>query len=126
MNNYSQLILKVSFTVSLCLMMCVRLEAQEEKPHIILIMTDQQRGDAVGYSGNPNIKTPHINQLALDGVIFSNAYSSTPSCTPARAALLTGMSPWNHGMLGYGRVARKYEFELPQMLRDVGYYTFGI
>src|SRR5690606_16449584 len=112
--------------VSLCLMMCVRLEAQEEKPHIILIMTDQQRGDAVGYSGNPNIKTPHINQLALDGVIFSNAYSSTPSCTPARAALLTGMSPWNHGMLGYGRVARKYEFELPQMLRDLGYYTFGI
>ena len=49
-----------------------------------------------------------------------------PSSTPARAGLLTGMSPWHHGMLGYGRVAPKYEYEMPQMLKDAGYYTFGI
>jgi len=96
------------------------------KPNIILIMTDQQRFDCVGAMGNPYISTPHIDRLASDGSLFLNAYSSTPSSTPARAGLLTGCSPWKHGMLGYYKVAEKYPYEMPQMLRDAGYYTFGI
>lgn len=102
------------------------LEAQSvKKPHIILIMTDQQRGDCIGIN-NPVVKTPNLDAIAHEGVCFDNGYSTTPSSTPARAALLTGMSPWHHGMLGYGQVARKYKYELPQLLRDAGYYTFGI
>lgn len=99
---------------------------ETKKPHIILIMTDQHRGDAVGYAGNDQIMTPNLDRLSRESVHFKNGYSSVPSCTPARAALLTGMSPWNNGMLGYGRVAREYEFQMPQMLRDLGYHTFGI
>ncbi|MEN8228123.1 MAG: arylsulfatase [Bacteroidota bacterium] len=99
---------------------------QDKKPHIIFIMTDQHRGDALGCMGNEAIITPHLDQIAADGVTFVNGYSSVPSCTPARAGLLTGLSPWNHGMLGYGRVARKYTYEMPQMLKEAGYYTFGI
>ena len=57
---------------------------------------------------------------------FRRAYSSVPSCTPARATILTGLSPWHHGMLGYGAVARRYPREMPQLLRDAGYYTLGI
>lgn len=97
-----------------------------EKPHIILLMTDQHRGDALGCMGNPAVKSPNIDSLANEGTIFVSGYSSSPSSTPARAGLLTGMSPWHHGMLGYGRVAEKYTFEMPRMLRDLGYYTFGI
>lgn len=95
-------------------------------PNIILIMTDQHRADALGCAGNLSVFTPNLDKLAGDGALFVNGYSSVPSCTPARSGLLTGMSPWHHGMLGYGRVARKYRFEMPQMLRDAGYYTFGI
>lgn len=95
-------------------------------PHIILIMTDQHRGDALGCAGNPAVITPNIDALASDGCLFSNAYTSAPSSTPARAGLLTGMSPWHHGMLGYGRVAEHYEYEMPQMLKDLGYNTLGI
>lgn len=102
------------------------LEAQTvKKPHIILIMTDQQRGDCIGVN-NPAVKTPNLDAMANRGVCFDNGYSTTPSSTPARAALLTGMSPWHHGMLGYGKVARQYKYELPRMLRESGYYTFGI
>lgn len=102
------------------------LEAQTvKKPHIIMIMTDQQRGDCIGVK-NAEIKTPNMDAIAREGVFFDNGYSSTPSSTPARAAILTGMSPWHHGMLGYGKVAREYKYELPQMLRNGGYYTFGI
>ena len=97
-----------------------------EKPHIILIMTDQHRGDALGSAGNDAVLTPHLDRLAAEGVRFRNGYTSTPSCTPARSALLTGLSPWHHGMLGYGRVARRYRYEMPRMLREMGYFTFGI
>jgi arylsulfatase A-like enzyme len=97
-----------------------------EKRHIILIMTDQQRFDALGVMGNQLIKTPNLDRLAQDGVLFRNAYTSTPSSTPARAGLLTGCSPWQHGMLGYYRMAEKYPNEMPRMLRDAGYFTFGV
>jgi len=97
----------------------------QQKPHIFLIVTDQQRGDCLGKE-NEVIKTPNLDQLADDGVWFSNGYASVPSCTPARAGLLTGMSPWQHGMLGYYKVAEKYPYEMPQMLKEAGYQTVGI
>lgn len=100
--------------------------SKNNQPHIIFIMTDQHRADALGCMGNPIIITPEIDKIAEEGVTFINGYSSVPSCTPARAGLLTGLSPWHHGMLGYGKVARKYNYEMPQMLREAGYYTFGI
>lgn len=97
----------------------------QPKPHIFLIMTDQQRGDCIGRV-NPAIQTPNLDRLANDGVLFSNAYSSVPSSTPARAGLLTGLSPWHHGMLGYYKVAESYRYEMPRMLSQAGYYTIGI
>ena len=99
--------------------------AQSAKPNIILIMTDQQRGDAIGCV-NPAVITPNLDGLAADGHLFTNGFTSCPSSTPARAGLLTGMAPWHHGMLGYGVVAEHYEYELPQMLHDLGYHTLGI
>ena len=99
--------------------------ARPQQPHIILIVTDQQRGDALGCC-NPAVITPNLDALARDGVRFTRAYTSAPSSTPARAGLLTGMSPWGHGMLGYGRVAEHYPCEMPQLLRDAGYWTLGI
>jgi arylsulfatase A-like enzyme len=89
-------------------------------------MTDQHRADCLGAAGNKVIHTPNLDSLAAGGVLFRNAYSSTPTCTPARAALLTGQSPWSHGMLGYGRVAEHYPIEMPRLLREAGYYTAGI
>jgi arylsulfatase len=96
------------------------------RPNILLLMTDQHRADALGAAGNPVIRTPHLDRLAAEGVRFRHAYSSTPTCTPARAALLTGQSPWSHGMLGYGAVAERYRLEMPRLLRDAGYFTTGI
>lgn len=89
-------------------------------------MTDQQRGDCLGAAGNPVIRTPHIDRLAHEGVRFSRAYSSTPTCTPARTGLLTGLSPWHHGMLGYTAMAQRYPFEKPRAIRDAGYHTITI
>lgn len=104
----------------------VRGTSPRKQPHIILLMTDQQRGDALGCMGNRAVISPHLDRLAAEGTLFVSGYSSAPSSTPGRAGLLTGLSPWHHGMLGYGRMAEKYPYEMPRMLRDLGYYTFGI
>ncbi len=61
-----------------------------EKPNILLIMTDQQSWDAVGYSGNKTIKTPHLDRLASQGVNFSQAITGCPVSAPARTSILTG------------------------------------
>lgn len=101
-------------------------QSGSRKPNILLIMTDQHRGDCLGVDGHPVIRTPNLDRIAQEGVRFSRAYTSTPSCTPARAGLLSGLGPWNHGMLGYGRVGQGYPVEKPQALRDAGYYTFAV
>ena len=97
-----------------------------KKPNILYLMGDQHRYDCMGNSGNPVIQTPNLDHIAAEGVRFTRAYTSTPSCTPARSAILTGLSPWHHGMLGYGRVAAGYPLELPRAVSEAGYYTFGI
>jgi arylsulfatase A-like enzyme len=96
------------------------------RPNILLLMADQHRGDCVGADGNGAIATPHLDSLASEGALFRHAYSCTPTCTPARSALLTGLQPWNHGMLGYGRVGERYPLELPRALAEAGYATAGI
>ena len=98
----------------------------EKPPNILLLMADQMRADMLGSSGNKVTITPNLDKLAAEGARYTNAFSSTPTCTPARAALLTGLSPWYHGMLGYGSIAQRYPYEMPRALRDAGYYTSSI
>lgn len=110
-----------------CLLPAHHTQAQDTKhPNIILIVDDQHRGDALGCAGNEAVKTPNLDRLASDGFLFCNAYSASPSSTPGRAGLLTGLSPWHHGMLGYGQMSEHYVYEMPQMLRDQGYLTLGL
>jgi len=96
------------------------------KPNLLLLMADQHRGDCLGAAGHPVVRTPNLDRLAAEGVRFRCAYTSVPSCTPARSSLLTGLGPWRHGMLGYGVVAERHENEMPRMLREAGYYGVGI
>ena len=96
---------------------------KSSRPHVLLLMADQMRGDCLGADGNRVIRTPHLDRIAAEGVRFRCAYSSTPTCTPARTALLTGLSPWNHGMLQMISMAPRYPFEKPRAMRDAGYYT---
>ena len=67
----------------------VHLFAQSQ-PNIMIIITDQQAWDAVGYAGNKIIKTPNLDRLASESVNFSNAVTPTAVCVPARTSILTG------------------------------------
>jgi arylsulfatase len=72
-----------------------------DHPNVVLICVDQWRGDCLSVAGHPVVHTPYLDQMALDGARFSRAYSATPTCVPARAALYTGLSQRTHGRVGY-------------------------
>jgi len=59
-------------------------------PNILILMSDNHSWNHLGCYGDPVIKTPTIDQLSENGIRFTNAYCSAPSCTPARASMLTG------------------------------------
>lgn len=99
---------------------------KRDRLNLLFVMTDQQRADCLGAEGNRKIRTPNLDRLAREGTRFRHAYSSTPTCTPARAALLTGLAPWNHGMLGYGEIPRQFPYEKPRALAELGYSTATI
>ena len=70
------------------------------RPNVVLFISDQQRADTMpGARAAPGIHTPHLNWLAGRGTLFRRAYCVTPICTPARAALLTGLLPHTSGMV---------------------------
>jgi hypothetical protein len=87
---------------------------------ILLFVTDQFRNDAF----DPAI-TPNLHNLASTSTTFLNSYVSAPTCTPARAGLLTGKSPWNHGLLGASLTVNceEYPTTLPEILHGMGYKT---
>ncbi|MFE5776840.1 arylsulfatase [Brachybacterium sp. NPDC056505] len=103
--------------------------ASPSRPNLILVCVDQMRADALGIAGNEHIDTPYLDQLARGGFRFTKAYSATPTCVPARVALLTGKSQEAHGRYGYREgidFPAAYPTTLPSTLRDAGYQTFGV
>lgn len=72
------------------------------KPNVILISTDQQRGDCIGDDAR-GVKTPHIDRIGMMGTRFSKCITPHPMCQPARASILTGKLPYSHGVRDNGR-----------------------
>ncbi|MBI5772803.1 MAG: sulfatase-like hydrolase/transferase [Verrucomicrobia bacterium] len=109
--------------------------AAPRPPNLVFILTDNQGAWTLGCYGNPDIRTPHIDRLAAEGVRFTRALSSNPVCSPTRATFLTGLIPSQHGvhsfldpkfMMGPQAYNTLAEFtSLGEVLRDAG-YTCGL
>ena len=105
-----------------CLSAC-KIPSQAPKPNVIYILTDQWRASAFGYTGDPNVKTPHIDRLAEEAVSFANAVSVTPVCTPHRASLLTGRYPTTTGMFLNDIYLPNQELCMAEIFKEAGYQT---
>lgn len=94
---------------------------------VVLISIDTLRADhlpAYGYSG---VRTPAIDALAADGVVFERAYSHSPQTLPAHASIFSGELPFEHGVRdNVGFTVRENQRTLPQLLRAHGYVTGGV
>ncbi len=74
-----------------------------DRPNILFILTDDQGAWAMGCAGNREIRTPNLDRLAATGTRFENVFCVSPVCSPARASILTGRIPSQHGILDWLR-----------------------
>lgn len=93
-----------------------------QSPNILLITSDQQHWRTLG-KNLPGIRTPHLDRLADDGVMFRRAYCPNPTSTPARASILTGQQPSRHGAWSLGTKLPEDALTVSALLADAGYET---
>ncbi|MCW8132914.1 MAG: arylsulfatase [Planctomycetota bacterium] len=94
------------------------------RPNLLLLVTDQQRGDCLGLDGHPVLSTPNLDQLGGQGAFFRHAYTEVPSCIPARRILISGMNQVSTGMVGMrGHDEFFPPHTLPGELAKAGYQT---
>lgn len=97
--------------------------AADKRPNILLMLPDQMRACAMGCMGNPDVKTPNIDRMAHEGMLFRHTYANTPVCCPARAILMTGTYPHVNGMVANDLRLRESNVTIAEILRDAGYRT---
>lgn len=94
-----------------------------ERPNILLILPDQMRASAMGCDGNAEVKTPNIDRMAAEGILFKRTYANVPVCCPARSILMTGTYPHVNGMVANDLRLREEHVTIAERLRDAGYRT---
>lgn len=92
-------------------------------PNIVLVMADDMGWGQTGYYNHPELKTPHLDAMAANGLRFDRFYAGAPNCSPTRATVLTGRTNDRTGVLNHGVPLRPQEKTLAQALRQAGYAT---
>lgn len=100
----------------------------DSRPNIILIITEQHRGDCLSVDGHPVLLTPNMDTIAGSGARFTRAYTSCPTCIAARRSILSGQYPPTHGMVGYRDNVEwaNAPTTLPAALSAEGYHTVHV
>lgn len=93
------------------------------RPNVLWIMVDQLRAHALGYAGDPNVRTPNLDRLAAEGVTFTNAVAGAPLCCPARGSMMTGRYAHNSGVAGHRHPMPTDTRTVAHELTDAGYRT---
>jgi len=93
-----------------------------DRPNIVFVVADDMGWNDTGYSGNPVVKTPHLDDLAAHGVRFNYFYAAQQMCSPGRFAIMTGRNPFRTGLHQLGAM-RPQEVTVAEALKTVGYHT---
>lgn len=95
-----------------------------DRPNIVTILTDDQGIWALGCAGNPEIRTPHLDRLAASGIRFDQFFCASPVCSPARASILTGRIPSQHGVHDWLRGGNAIDEAIEYLEGQPGYSDF--
>ena len=112
---------QMALALSLISVLATALHA--ERPNVILVMADDQGWGDTGYNGHPVVKTPNLDAMANDGLVFNRFYAAAPVCSPTRGSVLTGRHPNRIKITNHGRYMRPQETTIAEALRDAGYVT---
>ncbi len=115
----------------LMLIACQPATESQEHTNFVIILADDMGYSDPGFMGNPFYETPHLDQLAQQGMVFNRFYPSAANCAPTRASLLTGMYSPRHGVylpqgLARGGATEKMRFKVPTHGEDSTFFTFPI
>lgn len=118
--------------LTLVWLLCPLAVSAEDKPNIIIILTDDQGYQDIGCFGSPDIKTPHLDKMATEGMRFTDFYVASAVCSPSRAALLTGCYPLRVGVPrvlfpnGKAEGLAPEHTTIAEVLKTVGYTTMAV
>ena len=116
------LILAVALSTTAIFTNCTGSEPEVKQPNILLVISDDQSYIHAGIYGYAPVKTPNLDQLAREGILFTKGHTASPMCTVARAALLTGRYPWQNGEAGQHNSLFPGELTTyPEILEQAGY-----
>lgn len=94
-----------------------------KQPNVLVILTDDQRADAIGLGGSKHLKTPNIDRLGKEGVYFRNMFCTTSLCSPSRASILSGLYAHTHGVTNNFTEYPTGFKSFPMVLQAAGYET---
>ncbi|GAB5561644.1 MAG: sulfatase-like hydrolase/transferase [Synoicihabitans sp.] len=95
-----------------------------DRPNIILCMADDMGWGDTGYNGHPYLKTPHLDQMSREGVMFTRFYSAAAMCSPTRASAYTGRNPYRFGVtFAMTGMLEPTEIPITTVLKQAGYTT---
>ena len=94
-----------------------------ERPHIVLMMSDDHGFGDTGYNGHPFVRTPHLDAMAKVGVVFDRFYAAAPVCSPTRASVMTGRHPFRGNVPNHGHYLRPHEVTIAEALKGCLLYT---
>lgn len=118
---FKYLLIVVSFIILVsCLSSKQKKDTVQTKPNLLFIFPDQWRNAAVGINGQDPVRTPHIDKLASEGMIISNAISNYPLCSPYRAMLMTGKLPYRNTVLTNSNSLR-YKYNNSWQKEDISF-----
>lgn len=93
----------------------------QDKPNMVIFLTDDLNQVDVGCYGNTDVRTPNMDALAAEGMRFNKAYAVAPMCTPSRSAMFTGLYPFRNGSQMNHFTVKPKTANLPQFLKKAGY-----
>jgi arylsulfatase A-like enzyme len=96
-----------------------------ERPNVIFLLTDDQRWDTLGCMGNSIIRTPNVDRLAAQGVVFDRCFVTTSICMTNRACIFTGQYAARHGVWDFRTTFTPEQLDqtYPALLKQAGYYV---
>ncbi len=117
--------MKIIPTLSICCVLAMVASAENSRPNLVFLLTDDQNTCSLGCYGNPDVKTPNIDRLGEAGVIFENHYDTTAICMASRVNIMTGRFEFRNGCnFDHGSLVRSIWTEsYPMLLRKAGYRT---
>ncbi len=109
--------------VLLWMLLGIQSAQSQNKPNIVLFVADDLGATDMALYGNPMVRTPNIDKLAKESLLFTHAFASSPTCSPSRASFLTGLMPFRNGAHENHAGINEGIKTLPKYLNEIGYRT---